>query len=142
MKIVIFFIFVAVCALALLWASRKTKSETDLERRKRAHRNRHRAEKLVASSEALLSKNDAVWETRRHHATTGVDRINRFVPKSASAGVPEYDGYSRRDRHHVRDRNARLREDAKTEEGFTMTAVRFRSDEEDTDAGVDAKTGS
>ncbi len=140
MEIVIFFVFVAVCALALLWASRKTKAETELEQRKRAHRNRQRAEKLVAKREALLSKNDAVWETRRHHATTGVDRVNRFAPKSASGDIPEYDGYSRRDRHHVHDRNARVHEDRETEKGFTMTAVHYRADE-DEDEGT-AKTAS
>lgn len=134
MEIVIFFAFVAICALALLWASRKTKAETDLAHRKRAHRNRHRADKLVAKREALMSKNDAVWETRRHHATTGVDRVNRFAPKSESAGIPEYDGYSRRDRHHVHDRNARVREDAETEKGFTMTAIHYRADEDDSEA--------
>ena len=140
-EMVIFFVFVAVCALALLWASRKTKAESDLARRKRGHRNRQRAEKLVASREALLSNSDAVWQSRRHHANTGVDRVNRFAPKSSSSGVPEYDGYSRRDRHHVRDRNARLRENAETEGSFTMTAIRFRSDDEDA-VKTDAKTGS
>ena len=131
MEIVIFFMFVAACALALLWASRRTNTETDLARRKRAHRNRARAEKLTAASEALMSSKDEAWHTRRHHASMGVQRVNRFAPKSESGGVPEYDGYSRRDRHHVRDRNARVREDAETEKQFTMTAIHYRTDEDE-----------
>jgi hypothetical protein len=131
MQIVIFFVFVAVCALALLWASRKTRAESELAQRKREQRNRDRAEKLVAPRDSLLSHNDAVWQSRRHHANTGVERVNQFTPKSSSSGVPEYDGYSRRDRHHVRDRNALVRESAAPEQTITMTAIRFRTDDEE-----------
>jgi hypothetical protein len=139
MEIVIFFLFVAACALALLWASRKTDAETDLARRKRKHRNESRAKKLTAASETLMSTKEEAWNTRRHHATMGVQRVNRFAPKSESGGVPEYDGYSRRDRHHVRDRNARVREDSETEKHFTMTAIHYRTDE---DEETPAKTAS
>jgi hypothetical protein len=139
MEIFIFFVFVAACALALLWASRKTNAESELERRKRAHRNKTRAGKLTAKSEALMSTGEEVWNSRRHHASMGVQRVNRFAPKSESGGVPEYDGYSRRDRHHVRDRNARVREDPQTEKQFTMTAIHFRTDD---DEETPAKTAS
>jgi len=139
MEIVIFFMFVAACALALLWASRKTKAENELERRKRAHRNRARSGKLTAGSEALMSSKTEAWNTRRHHAALGVQKVNKFAPKSESGGVPEYDGYSRRDRHHVRDRNARVREDVGTEKQFTMTAIHYRTDD---DEETPAKTAS
>lgn len=139
MEIVIFFMFVAACALALLWASRKTKAESDLARRKRAHRNRARSEKLTAKSEALMASDEGVWNTRRHHASTGVQRVNRFAPKSASGDIPEYDGYSRRDRHHVRDRNARVHENVDGEKSFTMTAIHYRTDD---DEETPAKTAS
>jgi len=139
MEIAIFFVFVAACALALLWASRKTQAETDLERRKRAHRNRARAGKLTAKDEALMATGDGVWHTRRNNASTGVQRVNRFAPKSESGDIPEYDGYSRRDRHHVRDRKARVREDPETEKQFTMTAIHYRTDE---DEETPAKTAS
>jgi hypothetical protein len=123
----------------LVCASRKTRAESELERRKRAYRNRARAGKLTAKSEALMSSQDEVWNTRRHHATTGVQRVNPYTPKSASGDIPEYDGYSRRDRHHVRDRNARVREDANTEKQFTMTAIHYRADDDEETA---AKTAS
>ena len=58
MEIVIFFAFIAICAFALVWASRKTRSETDLAARKRAERNASRAEKLAAPGDALLSHGD------------------------------------------------------------------------------------
>ena len=129
MEIVIFFVFIAVCAFALVWASRKTKSETDLARKQRVRRNKERSDKLAAPSDNLLSHNDQVWQTRRHHATTGVERTDKFVPKSKSSGTPEYDGYSRRDRHHVHDRSAHIKEEQEQKE-LTMTAIKFDSDEE------------
>lgn len=128
MEIIIFFAFIAVCAVALVWASRKTKSETALEHRKRVRRNKSRAEKLVAPADNLLAHKDEVWLSRRHHATTGVERTNKFVPKSEDTGTPEYDGFSRRDRHHVRERTAQVKED-RDEESFTMTAVEYHADE-------------
>jgi hypothetical protein len=129
MEIVIFFVFIAVCAFALVWASRKTRAETDLARKQRVKRKKARSEKLAVPSDNLLSHNDQVWQTRRHHATTGVERTDRFVPKSESSGTPEYDGYSRRDRHHVRERTAQIKEEHSGEE-LRMTAIKFDTDEE------------
>lgn len=128
MEIVVFFVFVAVCAFALVWASKKTKAETDLAHKQRVARNNDRSEKLVAPRDSLLAHKDEVWETRRHHATVGVESTNKFVPKSETSDAPEYDGYSRRNRHHVRERNAQVKEDHPEE--LLMTAVQFESDEE------------
>lgn len=129
MEIVIFFVFIAVCAFALVWASRKTKSETELARKQRVDRNKERTEKLVAPRDNLLAHNDQVWQSRRQHANTGVERTDRFVPKSDSTGTPEYDGYSRRDRHHVHERTAQIKEDPHEKE-LSMTAIKFDQDEE------------
>jgi hypothetical protein len=129
MEIVIFFVFIAVCAFALVWASRKTRAESDLARKQRAKRKKEYSEKLTVPSDNLLSHSDQVWQTRRHHASTGVERTDRFVPKSESSGTPEYDGYSRRDRHHVRERTAQIKEEH-SEEELRMTAIKFESDEE------------
>lgn len=125
MEIVIFFVFVAVCAFALVWASRKTKAETDLAQKRRARRNKTRSENLVAPRDALLSHKEEVWATRRQHANLGVQDTNKFVPKSESEGNPEYDGYSRRDRHHVRQRTAQVKAESHNEDDFTMTAIEF-----------------
>ena len=125
MEIVIFFVFVAVCAFALVWASRKTKAETELAHKRRSLRNKSQSEKLVAPRDALLSHNDEVWATRRQHANLGVQKTNKFVPKSESDGSPEYDGYSRRDRHHVRQRTAQIKKESHAEDELTMTAIEF-----------------
>lgn len=124
MEIVIFFAFIGVCAFALVWASRKTKSEAELARDKRLARNDERSDKLVSPRDSLLAHGDQVWQSRRQHANSGVEDTNRFVPKSEASDGPEYDGYSRRNRHHVRERTAQIKEDASTDE-FTMTAVEF-----------------
>jgi hypothetical protein len=124
MEIVIFFAFIGVCAFALVWASRKTKSEAELARQQRIKRNAERSDKLVSPRDSLLSHGDQVWQSRRQHANSGVEKVNPYVPKSEASDGPEYDGYSRRNRHHVRDRNAHIKEDSETEE-FTMTAVEF-----------------
>lgn len=129
MEIAVFFAFIAVCALALLWASRKSKSEADLMRKQRLARST-RADKLVSPRDSLLAHRDEVWQNRRKHATVGVTATNRFVPKSETIDAPEYDGYSRRDRHHVRERTAKVKEDHPEE--LLMTAVQFHSDEEKT----------
>ena len=128
MEIIVFFGFIAVCAFALVWASRKTRSETELATKSRQKRNEARFEKLKTPRDSLLAHNDQVWQSRRQHHTTGVEAVNRFVPKSESTGSPEYDGFSRRDRHHVYDRRAQVKDDP--EEEFTMTAVEFKSDGE------------
>lgn len=124
MEIVIFFAFIGVCAFALVWASRKTKSEAELAREKRLARNEERSEKLVSPRDSLLAHGDQVWQNRRQHANSGVEDINPFVPKSEAKDGPEYDGYSRRNRHHVRERTAQIKEDVSSDE-FTMTAVEF-----------------
>ena len=124
MEIVIFIDLIGVCAIELVWASRKTKSEAELARQQRKERSADRSEKLVAPRDNLLSHGDQVWQSRRQHANSGVEKVNPYVPKSEASDGPEYDGYSRRNRHHVRDRNAHIKEDSETEE-FTMTAVEF-----------------
>ncbi|MEE4217316.1 MAG: hypothetical protein V2I48_06890 [Xanthomonadales bacterium] len=128
MEIAVFFAFIAVCALALLWASRKSNSEAELTRKQRLARNSVRAEKLMSPRDSLLAHKDEVWQNRRKHATVGVTATNQFVPRSETIDAPEYDGYSRRDRHHVRERTAKVKEDRPEE--LLMTAVRVRSDEE------------
>ena len=127
MEIVIFFTFIGVCAFALVWASRKTKSESELARQQRIQRNAERSDKLASPRDNLLSHGDQVWQSRRQHANSGVEDVNKFVPKSEAGDEPEYDGYSRRNRHHVRDRSAHIKESTESDE-FTMTAVEFDQD--------------
>lgn len=123
-EIVVFFVFIAVCGFALVWASRKTKSEDDLAHKQRVARRN----KLLAPRDTVMAHKEEVWTSRRQHATVGVTATNRFVPKSETSDVPEYDGFSRRDRHHVRERTAQVKEDHPEE--LLMTAIQIHSDEE------------
>jgi len=129
MEIVIFFTFIAVCAMALLWASRKTRSEDELARKERIRRNQLRSEKLATPRDTVLAHGEQVWQNRRQHATSGVIHTNEYAPRSETTGMTEYDGWSRRDRHHVRDMGAQVKED-RPEEIFTVTAVEIGQDKQ------------
>ena len=59
------------------------------------------------------------------HATEDVIATNRFVPKSVSAGEPEYDGFSRRDRHHVVVGTAHIKKEDHVD-GPIMTPVPYK----------------
>ena len=48
-----------------------------------------------------LSHKEELWERRRNQAAKDFTAVQLFVPKSEATDEPEYDGYSRRDRHHV-----------------------------------------
>ena len=132
MEITIFFIFIAVCAVALFAASRKTRTETDRAAREKALRKAALAEKLATPRDNVLAHGDQVWQSRRQHATTDVTPTNRFAPESKSHGEPEYDGYSRRDRHHVHDSKAKIHESIDDDE-LTMTAIHVEPDQVKTD---------
>ena len=109
MEIVIFMVFVGVCAFVLIWSARKSKAETDLARRQKTRQKLERSDKLVTPADNLLSHRQQVWQQRRKNDAMGVSKTNAFVPKFESDGTVEYDGYSRRDRHHVRDRRAEIK---------------------------------
>jgi len=106
MEIVYFIMFVAACAVVLMWAAgksgkkRKEQAKTQTLRAK-APGKKPQADLLNTPSSYLLSNSGDVWRQKRQKAAEDVIVTNRFVPKSVSAGEPEYDGFSRRDRHHV-----------------------------------------
>jgi len=60
-----------------------------------------RTDQLTTPSDYLLARRDELWRKKRQAAPQDVIATNRFAPRSSSAGHPEYDGYSRRDRSHV-----------------------------------------
>ncbi|MGD2129801.1 MAG: hypothetical protein PVJ33_17450 [Lysobacterales bacterium] len=53
---------------------------------------------------------------------------NRYAPRSLSAGEAEYDGYSRRDRHHVAAQKVHVKKEGHAEE-LSMTSMRFKRGE-------------
>jgi FtsZ-interacting cell division protein ZipA len=116
MNILIFLGFIAVCAIVLMWAnSRRTARELEMARKKKAKAKRTNTDLLKTPADYTLSRPDQPWHARQHQPTTGVVATNAFAPKS-EAPAPEYDGFSRRDRHHVRDRNARIKKESHAEE--------------------------
>lgn len=125
MELVYFIAFVAACAALVFWAlQRRDSKKIDLaQQRKRADK-KARAELLETPADYTLSHPGQPWHTRQHPATSGVVRTNTFALRSEGA-EPEYDGYSRRDRHHVRDLDARVKDEDHVDEA-TARAVAFR----------------
>jgi hypothetical protein len=115
MEIVYFIAFIVVCAALVMWGTGKSKKETELAQRRKAKAKKSRAELLVTPSDYTLSRPDLLRYTRKNGDALGVTPTNLFAPKS-QAPEPEYDGYSRRDRHHVRDPNAAVKKEAQVEE--------------------------
>ncbi|MGK2926131.1 MAG: hypothetical protein ACSLE2_10965 [Lysobacterales bacterium] len=115
MEIIYFIAFVVVCACLVMWATSKSKKDTDLALQRQARAKKARAELLETPAEYTLAQPDQLWFTRKSKADLGVMPTNLFAPKSL-APEPEYDGYSRRDRHHVQDSNVHIKKDARAEE--------------------------
>lgn len=93
METVIFLIFVGACAFIAVWVTRKSGKQKNLSRTP--------SEKLTPTTHDRLSRKEDIWEARRQFAEKNLSSVQRYVPKSAAAAEPEYDGYSRRDRHHL-----------------------------------------
>ena len=109
MEIVLFVSFVVVCAFLVMWAAGRSRNRRKPARKAKYQASQSQEQLLQTPSNYTLSRPEQVWQTRRQSATSGVTRTNSFVARSLGQD-PEYDGYSRRDRHHVRDRNAKIRE--------------------------------
>ena len=115
MQLVLFIVFVVVCALLLCWATGNSRKKAGLAHEKKLREREARSRQLETPAVYTLADPNQPWHTRRHPAKLGVVRTNAFAPKSESAG-PEYDGYSRRDRHHLTDPDAHVKEEAHLED--------------------------
>jgi hypothetical protein len=124
MEIVYFIAFIVVCAVLVMWGTSKSKKETELAQQRKAKVKKARAELLETPADYTLSRPDQLWFTRKKASALGVTRTNAFMPRSEAA-EPEYDGYSRRDRHHVLDSNATIKKDPRVEEP-RMTSVEYK----------------
>lgn len=102
MEIFYFIAFVVAGVLVVAWMADKSKKRNaKVAAKKNARVPTQRAERLTTPSDYLLANRDNVWQKKRHSAAEDVIVTNRFVPRSKSRGEAEYDGFSRRDRHHV-----------------------------------------
>lgn len=126
MELVYFIAFVVACAALVFWAlQRKDNKKIDLAHQRKLAEHKARAELLETPADYTLSHAGQPWHTRRHPATSsGVVRTNAFAPRSEGT-EPLYDGYSRRDRHHVQDCDARIKIEDHVDEA-TARAVSFR----------------
>jgi len=128
MQIIYFLAFIAACAVVLIWATGRSKKETDLAGRKKTIPKKQQADKLLTPADHLLSHRNQVWQSRRHKAADDVLMTNQFAPRSKSAGQTEYDGYSRRDRHHVVKQHAHVKKEGHADE-LSMSRMTFKRGE-------------
>ena len=110
MEPILFIVFVAVCAFLLHRATRKSKEKVDADHYRKLKERRSRAEQLETPAVYTLARPDQPWHTRRSPATVGRSQTEPFGLQSESH-ESEYDGYSRRDRHHVTEK-AHIKDEA------------------------------
>jgi hypothetical protein len=111
MEIIYFLIIICVCAFAVLWAMRKSKTGTGLAGKRASTQANPSDELLATPADTLFSHKKKLWATRRKQATKGFSNPRRFVPRSEAAKESKYDGFSRRDRHHLAS-TAEIKEEA------------------------------
>lgn len=124
MELFLFIVFVAVCALLLFRATSRPKNKISAKQERKLKERKDRAQLLETPAVYTLSRPGQPGHTRHGPATLGVSRTNRFSPKSRSTD-PEYDGYSRRDRHHVTDLNAQVKDEAHIEDSTASANGRW-----------------
>ena len=124
METIYFLMFIGACAFAVVWATRRSKTDTDLGSRRTPTRNIVSSEKLVTPTDNRLAHKNQLWEARRKQATKGRNSRKKFIPKFEAAKEAQYDGYSRRDRHHV-TATEHVKEEAHIEGhgDFSMTSL-------------------
>ena len=124
METIYFLVFIGVCAFAVVWATRRSKTDTDLGSRRAPTRNNLHSDKLHTPTDNRLAHKKELWEARREHATKGIGSRKQFIPKFEAAREAEYDGYSRRDRHHL-TASEHVKEDDHIEglEDFSMSST-------------------
>jgi hypothetical protein len=124
MEIVYFIAFIVVCAFLVIWSTGKSRKETELAQHRKTKIKKSRADLLETPADYTLSRPDQLWFTRKQASALGVTRTNSFVPRS-QALEPEYDGYSRRDRHHVLDPHAAIKKEGQVEEP-RMSSIEYK----------------
>ena len=115
MEVIYFLVFIAISLGLVLWLSRRTGDAHRLDRKK-SQGSLSQAGKLRQPVDSRLTHRDDLWNTHRREAQRDVSRTDRYVPRSDKSGEPEYDGYSRRDRHHVTPRHVHVKDEGHAEE--------------------------
>ena len=115
MGLFLFIVFVAACVVLLCQVIAKSKTPIDKAHSRKPQRKKASAEQLETPAVYTLARPDQPWHTRRHSAATGTPRSVRPAPESGPEEL-EYDGYSRRDRHHVAETKAHIKEEGHLED--------------------------
>lgn len=118
MEIVYFLSFIGICIVVVLIAARSSRRRKELAVKQRNSRSLGSG-KLETPADTVLSHRDELWQKRTNDTTMGVVRTNRFAPKSDASFEPEYDGYSRRDRHHLTPKPTHVKEEDHVDSAFT-----------------------
>ena len=126
METIYFLIFIGVCAFAVVWATRRSRSDTNLGGKHTPTHKKIPADKLITPADNRLAHKNQLWEARREQATKSVGSDKRFIPKFEAAHEAKYDGYSRRDRHHLTTAE-HVKEEAQIEGhgDFSLTGTDF-----------------
>lgn len=125
MKTILFMLFIAAGIALLLWAMNRSKTRVDLAPRK----SKRAKDKLSTPVDTLLAHKNQMWETRRKRALRESREQQTFVPRFEQKEAPEYDGYSRRDRHHLTPTASSSKQSAReAEDDFKMTSIPFHSE--------------
>lgn len=114
METLIFLLFIGICIGIFALAARKSKYKKDLARRRSHDGFRKPAEKSLHSLDSRLANKDEIWKARQKLASEGLAATKLFVPKSELEAESQYDGYSRRDRHHL-TKTANVKEEGHVE---------------------------
>lgn len=127
METIYFLIAVGVCAFAVVWVTRASKAKTNLARKRKITSSRQVSEKLATPADNRLSHREKIWEQRQNLSATGFIEKQTFVLKSEAGTAPEYDGYSRRGRHHVAPTGT-VKEEAHISDKneFAMSSTQFK----------------
>ena len=115
MEVFLFIVFVAACALVLYRAVNKSKKGVEQAHKRKLPENRARAQRLETPAVHTPAAPNQPWHPRRHQTTMGSSQSYRRAPGSQSEWL-EYDGYSRRDRHHLADTKAHIKDEGHLED--------------------------
>lgn len=125
METIYFLAFIGVCAVAVFVATRRSKTPKNLAARRKEKRP-ITTEKLYHPADNRLAHHEQIWAERQMRTSKTFEEKPSFIPKSVSGGDPGYDGYSRRDRHHLVPKG-HVKTDHKT--GHWMSATKLESDD-------------
>lgn len=127
MELVLFIVFVAACGLVLYKVTRKSEKKVDAAHARKLKERKARAQLLETPAVYTLARPDQPWHTRRQPAKRVGPRPEPFEPRFES-NDPHYDGYSRRDRHHIADVEVFIEDEKHLEDVKTGGTERRRTE--------------